>query len=178
MQAVRRDFSEAEADPATWFTTPLFLEIIARRIKPGDESAPDWILHPRCNCPDAAQHLPFRSTSRCVRPTSRGCNLILKTGTHWLEIAAGYRSLFSDLPLVRSERGSVHCEKPRPAAWILLFVATSQLATPRGRCPQEVFIASARSRSSRRVIGIGISSAIRAARFLPDIRRFLGPFSR
>jgi SAM-dependent methyltransferase len=30
-EAVRRDFREAEADPATLFTTPLFLEIIARR---------------------------------------------------------------------------------------------------------------------------------------------------
>jgi SAM-dependent methyltransferase len=30
-EEVRRDFSEAAADPATWFTTPLFLEILARR---------------------------------------------------------------------------------------------------------------------------------------------------
>jgi SAM-dependent methyltransferase len=30
-EAVRREFQEAEADPATLFTTPLFLEIIARR---------------------------------------------------------------------------------------------------------------------------------------------------
>lgn len=30
-EAVRREFEEAEADPATLFTTPLFLEIIARR---------------------------------------------------------------------------------------------------------------------------------------------------
>jgi SAM-dependent methyltransferase len=30
-EAVRREFKEAEADPATLFTTPLFLEIIARR---------------------------------------------------------------------------------------------------------------------------------------------------
>jgi SAM-dependent methyltransferase len=29
--SVRREFKEAEADPATLFTTPLFLEIIARR---------------------------------------------------------------------------------------------------------------------------------------------------
>jgi ubiquinone/menaquinone biosynthesis C-methylase UbiE len=31
-ESVRRDFKEAEQDPATLFTTPLFLEIIARRI--------------------------------------------------------------------------------------------------------------------------------------------------
>jgi hypothetical protein len=30
-ESVRREFQEAEADPATLFTTPLFLEIIARR---------------------------------------------------------------------------------------------------------------------------------------------------
>jgi len=30
-ETVRREFKEAEADPATLFTTPLFLEIIARR---------------------------------------------------------------------------------------------------------------------------------------------------
>ena len=30
-EAVRREFAEAEADPRTLFTTPLFLEIIARR---------------------------------------------------------------------------------------------------------------------------------------------------
>jgi hypothetical protein len=30
-ESVRREFKEAEADPATLFTTPLFLEIIARR---------------------------------------------------------------------------------------------------------------------------------------------------
>ncbi|HEY2138839.1 MAG TPA: methyltransferase domain-containing protein [Chthoniobacterales bacterium] len=30
-ESVRREFREAEADPATLFTTPLFLEIIARR---------------------------------------------------------------------------------------------------------------------------------------------------
>ena len=28
---VRREWREAAADPTTWFTTPLFLEIIARR---------------------------------------------------------------------------------------------------------------------------------------------------
>ena len=31
-ESVRREFKEAEADPRTLFTTPLFLEIIARRI--------------------------------------------------------------------------------------------------------------------------------------------------
>lgn len=36
-EAVRREFSEAEADPRTLFTTPLFLEIIARR--PGSPTA-------------------------------------------------------------------------------------------------------------------------------------------
>lgn len=31
-ESVRREFQEAEADPRTLFTTPLFLEIMARRI--------------------------------------------------------------------------------------------------------------------------------------------------
>jgi hypothetical protein len=30
-ESVRREFKDAEADPRTLFTTPLFLEIIARR---------------------------------------------------------------------------------------------------------------------------------------------------
>jgi hypothetical protein len=30
-ESVRREFREAEADPSTLLTTPLFLEIIARR---------------------------------------------------------------------------------------------------------------------------------------------------